>query len=167
VIGTNTATYVRGGSYGSQNFGNSADLWVKKSPNTSSNTRETYLKFDLSSVSTISSAKLQLVGRLSDTQNSSVGIRVYALNNRLQNWTETGLTNSNKPATSSTIRGSATITGLSNSTYQIDLTTFLKAEKAAGRNIVTLVIKGTTSTNSGAIFASDETASGPKLIINT
>ena len=45
------------------------------------------------------------------------------------------------------------------------MTAFLQAEKAAGRNVVTLVLKAKSPTDVQAVFASDETANGPKLII--
>ena len=103
TITTSTAAYVRGGTYANQNYGNSSELVVKTSPASSSNTRETYLKFELSSVTTITSAKLVLYGKLSGTTNSSVGINVFNATNT--SWAEGSITNANKPASGDAVAG--------------------------------------------------------------
>lgn len=121
------------------------------------------LKFDLSAVSTVSSAKLQLFGSLNDTQNSNVLVNVF---NSSGPWTETGITYKNKPGTSPTLRGSTTISGTTDQWHEIDLTSFLKSEKTAGRNTVTLVLKAGNTTDPQAIFHSDETTNGPRLLVN-
>ncbi|MGB7159292.1 MAG: GH25 family lysozyme [Tepidisphaeraceae bacterium] len=162
-IGTNTASYVRGGSFASQNFGNDQQILVKRSGNSAANTREGYLKFDLSSVGSIASAKLRLTARLSDNSNANVVTNVHYASNDA--WTEGGLTWNNKPSAGSTVRGSVTVSGTTNATYEVDLTSLLQAEKAAGRNIVTLVLKNPNVTNAWTIFASDEAAGAPTLVI--
>jgi hypothetical protein len=45
------------------------------------------------------------------------------------------------------------------------MTSFLKSELAAGRKVVTLVLKAPNTSNPYAIFASDETANGPRLVV--
>jgi len=156
------ATYVRNGSFANQNFGTSNDLIVKRS-GTSGNTREIYLKFDLSSLSAMNTAKLRLNGRLSATTNSNVLTRIYSATNT--SWSETGLTWNNKPASGSTVRGSLTVNGTTATWYEVDLTAFLKSEFAAGRKVVTLVLKNPNTTDAQTIFASDETANGPQLVV--
>ncbi|MGB7160954.1 MAG: DNRLRE domain-containing protein [Tepidisphaeraceae bacterium] len=156
------AAYVRNGSHAGLNFGSATDVIVKKS-STSGNTREAYLKFDLGNATTIGSAKLRLYGRLSDTQNGSVPVSIYSASNT--SWSESSLKWSNKPASGSTVRGSLSVTGTSAKWYEIDLTSFAKAELAAGRKILTLVLKASASTDSQAIFASDETLNAPILSI--
>jgi endoglucanase len=162
TIGTNIASYVRGGAFANQNFGNDPQILVKRS-GSAGNTREGYLKFDLSSVSSITSAKLRLTGRLSAATAGGILTRVYYAANDA--WTEGGLTWNNKPAAGTTVRGSFTVAGTSNATYEVDLTSLLQAEKAAGRNVVTLVLKNPNVSDAWTIFASDEAAGAPVLVI--
>src|SRR5438270_5598869 len=57
--------YVRDGSYASTNYGSSTALYVKT--DTTGFNRDSYLKFDLSSVSSIGSATLRLYGLLNSS----------------------------------------------------------------------------------------------------
>jgi endoglucanase len=87
---------------------------------------------------------------------------VYSATNT--SWTETGLTWNNKPAAGAAVHGSLTVTGTTNRTYEVDLTAFLKSEFAAGRRVVTLVLKNATrSDTTNTVFASDEVVTGPVL----
>jgi GH25 family lysozyme M1 (1,4-beta-N-acetylmuramidase) len=162
TIGTNTSSYVRGGTFAGQNFGNDTSILVKRS-SSSSNTREGYIKFDLSSLSSISSAKLRLTGRLSSTSNGSLVTNIYSATNTT--WTEGGLTWNNKPAAGSTVRGKITVSGTTNNVYEVDLTAFLQAEFAAGRKVVTLVLKNASTSDAWTIFGSDESATPPQLVV--
>ena len=87
----------------------------------------------------VTSAKVRLFGRVSATTSTLVQTAVYSVGDTT--WTETGLTWNNKPATGTTAL--ATVTIVNNSTtarwYELDVTPYLQAEKAAGRNVVTLV----------------------------
>lgn len=164
VIGTSTTSYVRGGTYAGKNFGSDSKLYVKQSAS-ADNIRESYFKFDLSSVSSLSNAVLRLSGKLSDTQSSSVKLNVYSITDT--SWSESGLTYANRPTAGATLRGSATVTGTSTKTYDINLTSFLASEKAAGHNTVTLVLRGDIASGSSIVFNSDETSTGPKLVVNS
>ena len=157
TIATSTAAHVRDGTFANQNFGASDVLEVKKS--TPSWTREAYIKFDLSSVASINSAKLRVFGKLGD--GGSVPIGVYEAGNT---WTENAIKWSGRPAVGAEL-ASFTVSGSTAQWYEIDLTTFLQAEKAAGRNVVTLVLKAKSASTGQASFSSDETASGPRLVI--
>jgi GH25 family lysozyme M1 (1,4-beta-N-acetylmuramidase) len=164
TLGTSTAAYVRGGSFGNTNFGSTSDLLVKQGASQDV-MRESYIKFDLSSAATISSAKLRLFGRLNDTATPSLGVRVYSVSNT--SWAENLLTYNNRPLVGLAQRTSFNVAGTTNKTYDVDLTSFLKSEKALGHNIVTLVLRGSAVTSTYATFGSDETANGPKLIVTT
>jgi hypothetical protein len=137
-------------------------MLVKKS-STTGNSREGYMLFDLTGVTTITNAKLRLNGRLSDATAPSVNINVYSASNTT--WTETGLTWNTKPAAGTTVRGSLTVSGTSAQWYEVDLTSFLKAELAAGRTKVTLVLKAPSTSNPWAIFGTDDSASGPQVVV--
>jgi endoglucanase len=126
-------------------------------------TRETFLKFDLITFASVSSAKLRLYGRL--TEAATVPIAVYSTSDT--SWSEAALTWNNRPSTGSgTAAATQTISGTTSKWYEWDLTALLKAEKAAGRNIVTLVLRNVIQTNATLVFASDEaSANRPELLI--
>jgi uncharacterized delta-60 repeat protein len=156
------AATVRNGTYASQNFGTATELVVKRSANTG-NTRETYLRFDFSSIESVTTAKLRINARLSDTSIASLLTQIYSVSNTT--WTESGLTWNNKPTTSSTLRGSFTVTGTNATWYEIDLTSFIQAEFAAGRKVVTLVLRNPNVSDAQTLIPSDETVNGPQLIV--
>jgi GH25 family lysozyme M1 (1,4-beta-N-acetylmuramidase) len=155
-------SYVRNGTFANQNFGNDGSILVKRSANTG-NTREGYLRFDLSSLSAINTAKLRLTGRLSAALTGGILTNVHSATNT--SWSETGLTWNNKPAAGTAVRGTLTVTGTTNRTYEVDLTAFLKSEFAAGRRVVTLVLKNPNVTDPWTVFASDESATPPQLVV--
>lgn len=154
--------YVRDGTYAAVNYGTSTDLIVKKA-NTAGSNRETYMRFDLSSIMAITSAKLRLFGRLANTNNPSVTTTVYDAAGAT--WSESGLTWKTKPAAGATSRGAITVSGTTGKWYELDLTSFVQAEKAAGRNAVTLVLRNAATSNAEIKFGSDEAANRPQLVI--
>jgi O-glycosyl hydrolase len=165
TIASPIVSYVRDGSFANTNFGTDASMLVKRS-NTAGNSREGYILFDLAGVTTISNAVLRLRGRLSDSTEPSVLINVLNASNTT--WTEGGITWNNKPATNATVRGSFTVTGTSAQNYDINLTSFLQAELAAGRTKVTIALKAPNTSNPWAIFDSDTSATnGPRLIVTS
>lgn len=159
---TSTAAYVRDGTTAGANYGSSSSLNVKKS---SSSSRESYLKFDLSSVDHISSGRLRLWGDLSSTLAGGVQVGVYASSNT--SWSEKSLTWNNRPASDATALATATITGTSSKWHEWDLTSFLRAQKAAGKTQVTLVLKATAGSSPYTVFNSDDASSNkPELLIS-
>jgi uncharacterized delta-60 repeat protein len=155
------ATYVRGGTSAGLNFGADTDLIVKKA--SSNSTRETYIRFDLSTASAVTSATLRLNARLSDSTSASVLTQIFSASNT--SWTETGLTWNNKPAADATVRGSVNVVGTSAQWYEIDLTSFIQSEIAAGRKVITLVLKNPNTTEAQTVILSDETVNGPQLVV--
>lgn len=163
TITTRTASYVRGGKYASQNFGTDPTMLAKLSANID-NVRESFLKFDLSSVSAITTGKLRLFGKISAASSAGVTIGAYKSTNT--SWTESGVTFNNRPMTNTGPLSTATITGTAGSWYEWDVSSFLQAEKAAGRNVVTIALKATVITDPWAIFNADGAASNqPELVI--
>ncbi len=164
TLTNSTSAYVRGGTSAALNFGSDPTLVVKKHTDPSS-TREAYLKFDLSPISTINSAKLRLFGALNDTSSTSVQTQVFG--GAGTSWDESTLTWNTRPATTGSALSTITVTGTAKQWYELDLTSFLKAEKAAGHNTVTLVLKNPTQQNALIVFNSDD-ASGnkPQLVIS-
>ncbi|MET0263400.1 MAG: DNRLRE domain-containing protein [Rariglobus sp.] len=84
---------VRDGTYGTTNDGTGLTLFTKTLSGATSYTRWSYLKFDLTGVSSVTSGKLRLYLTTSDTV--PIPVAVYA--NDVTSWTETGLTWNNRP----------------------------------------------------------------------
>ena len=162
TVNTYDAAHVRDGSYRGVNFGSSPTLEVKKS--TIGYNREAFLKFDLSAGYSISGAKLRLFGGLTDTAASQISLGVYDVTS--ENWTESAITWDNKPATGASV-ATATIAGTTAKWYEIDLTNYIKAELAAGREVVTLALRSNTSTSTLCQFNSDEAATNrPQMVLS-
>jgi hypothetical protein len=158
VIGTSTTAYVRDGTSANSNFGSATQLQVKK--DATGYSRESYLKFDVSSLGTIRSGKLRLYGAASASAALSLGL--YAAPST---WNESTLTWNNRP-TATLLVSSFTVSGTTSKWYEIDITAFLKSERAAGRSVVTLAIKSNTPSSTMAVFNSDDAASNaPQLVV--
>jgi hypothetical protein len=143
---TNTiGAYVADGASAGTNFGSSPILQARTGA--AGTQSQTVLKFDLSSVSTINSAKLRLFGGLSTTANGSVITGVYVASNV---WDETTVTWNTRPGIGPNPLVTATLTGTTNQWYEWDVTSYLKSEKANGINTVTLVLRNTTSSGTMA-----------------
>jgi hypothetical protein len=158
-------SYVRA-SNANSNFGSGTTLTVQQG-SSNSNIRWTYMKFDLTSVPSITNAKVRLFGAVSATTSTTIQTAVYSVSSTT--WTETGLTWNNKPASGTTALGTATI--VNNSTtarwYELDVTAYLQAEKAAGRNVVTLALKNLANSTPYVSFTSKEgtAATRPQVLV--
>jgi hypothetical protein len=155
--------FVRDGSYASQNFGSSTELQLKKG-GTGSN-REDDLKFDLAGITSVSSAKLRLWGRI-DSSTEKPSVAVFGGTTNL-NWTEAGVTWNTRPGTGTSAALSTTTVATSTQKwYEWDVTRFLQSQKAAGATSVTLVVRSLTTTTPYLIFSSDEAGTNrPELVI--
>jgi len=155
---------VRSGTWGNTNFGSGGQLYAKESTDADS-TRRIYLKFDLSSLATIGTAKLRLFGRLDDAI-AGRGTTVGVYGSTGTSWTESGLTWNNSPSFGTTALATASVTSAAAKWYEWDLTSYLRQQKAAGRTSVTLVLKTTTLSKEKATFNSDEaTTNRPQLVV--
>jgi hypothetical protein len=163
--------HVQDGSSAATNFGAELELQTQASATAGSN-RETYLKFDITTISAITRAKLRLFGGLTDTSTVDVPAAVHPV--AVTSWVESGngsITWNNKPATGTAL---ATVTIKSSPTnvmavwYEWDITGYIQAEKAAGRNIVSFAVKNTATSTPYVAFNSREEASNhPQLQITT
>ena len=157
--------FVRSGIYATTNYGSNPSLLVKTEAGDFN--RYSYLKFDLGAVATVNTARLRLYGLTSGGANiaadNNVTVSVYAVSNT--SWTETGINWNNKPATSGTARTfTATRTA---GWYEVDLTSYVQAEKAAGRNIISLgLVNATSSASVVTINSRENGANRPALVIN-
>jgi len=163
VLAATADAYVRAGSYASSSFGSSPEL-VSKANGTASYQRESYLKFDLTTVATVGRATLRLFGRLSDARATNVQTGVYSVG--VTTWNENTLTWNNKPASGMTPVGGLTVVNTIEGWYDVDVTAFVRAEKDAGRNVIGLALKGVTDSLPYTSFNSKEAAvNHPELVV--
>lgn len=161
--------YVRNGTYAAITHGTTdpAILISKLNSNPATgNDRQTYIRFDVSSISSpITSAVLKLYGNLDDNRNNNIPVNVLAVSNTT--WTESTLTWDNKPATGALL-DVETVTDSIARYYTWDITAYVQAEKAAGRNGISLAVLSTLATSPRIVWNSKETGSNPpQLVITT
>jgi Tol biopolymer transport system component len=153
--------YVRGGVWASTNFSGSRTLRVKLGVS-ADNTRRSYMKFDISDFPTIGKATLRLHGRLS---NGTATVRTGIFRVASQTWDEQWVTWNRKPSYGPLL-GIVRAKSTTAQWFEIDLTAFLKAEKAGGRSVISLALRALEHTSAYASFDSREAGSlGPQLVI--
>ena len=157
-------TYVNGGKNANANFGTATSLFTQtnSSPNKSF---ETFLKFDISTISTnVSSAILRVNGRLNNTQTPSLAVEVHNVTNT--SWLENSITWNNKPAAQATVLATANVNSTTNQYYDWDITSLVASARAGGLNFITLKLLNNNSSNNQVIFNSKEAATNrPQLVV--
>jgi hypothetical protein len=135
---------------------------VKKGP-TGFN-RVAYLTFDLSRVKVIHSAKLRLYGQTIGGGGPGVAVRAYGTHGV---WPTGRLTWKNRPTAAGAPLASATVKGTTARWYDWDLTAFLKSQKAAGHNLVTIALQAAVATDAAALFLQGRSgnATRPQLVV--
>lgn len=158
-------SFVRDGSYASENFGSSSELEVKN--DITGYNRVSYLKFDLPGRATpITTATLYLT----PTTESEAGINnsVYLVPDNT--WTESGITWNTAPSYNTPEIASGTLPAV-DSPLVFDVTEQVQTAQANGGVISFAVAQPTTQgSNGGAIYASKENATStyrPVLAIQT
>ncbi|HEX8916252.1 MAG TPA: DNRLRE domain-containing protein, partial [Humisphaera sp.] len=159
-LAATAAANVRDGTYAGTNFGTSTELTVKRST-TAGSSRVSVLKFDLSALPAVTSGKLRLYGRLAAT---GAGATVNVYGSAATGWSETGVNWSNQPAAGALL-ATLRVTSTSNAWYEVDLTAYLAAERAAGRTTVTLVLKSASAAEPQVTFASDEASANRPVLM--
>ncbi len=144
--------HVRNGSYKNTNYGTAQNLQVRQTT-TKHAKRYTYLKFDLSSVSNITSAVL----RVSNT-GATGDVEVKKVSN--DSWSETTIKWNGKPSLGSYID---TFQFNATGSFDLDVSSYVIAE-SQGDGTVTFVLKGVTSNY--MTISSKEGATAPVLVIN-
>ena len=125
--------YVRDGSYASQNFGSDTQLVVKDAVGGGGFLRTSYLKFDLTGVSAVNAAFLQLYGaEKAGSPEPSISVGVYPVAG--STWSENAITSTNAPAISSTPIATVTVTGTTAQQYTLDLTSYIQQQLALGKH---------------------------------
>jgi hypothetical protein len=162
--------YVRDGTNAGTAFGSTdaASLVTKVAPSGQlNNNRETYLTFDLSSISgTVTAATLKIFGHTESSSDANVGVGAYAVSNTT--WAESSITWNNKPASASAALATATVTDVTGRYYNWNITSYIQSEIAAGHTKVSFVLKNQQTTSGRLLWNSKETGSNaPQLTITT
>ncbi len=156
--------YVRdGSSYANTNYGLATSLQVRMAA--TGNNRWTYLTFDTSSLASASRALLRLYGKLSATTGTVVATAVYPVAST--SWSESGITWNNKPVAGASALASIKMDKTTTARwYEWDVTAYVQSEKAAGRHIVSLVLKDVATSTPYDTFNSRQAVSNrPELLV--
>jgi endoglucanase len=161
--------YVRDGTNASTTYGTTDPtlLITKVAPSGQlNNARESYLRFDLASVSgTVSSATLRVYGKVDLTTVPSVPIGVYSVANTT--WSESALTWNNKPASGAGL-DTNTVTNSAYAYISFDVTSYVQSELAASRSKVSFAMKSLTAHDPRVFWNSKEFGSNaPQLVVQT
>jgi glucose/arabinose dehydrogenase len=140
------------------NFGSATVLRAKKSATTYDSIA--YLTFDLTGITTVNSAVLKLFGKLNES--GSVNVTAYQVANT--SWGQTSITYNNRPALGAAI-GNVTVSGTTGKTYQWNVTSYLKSERAAGHTRVSIALFGLNETAALAIFNSREASTNKPILL--
>lgn len=155
--------YVRNGTYATQNFGSATDLVIKST--TAANLgRNAYLKFDVSTIASLTSAKLRLYGQLSDAITENLTLTAYQAANTT--WVEGSINWNNQPETATAALATVVVPDNTPRWYELDLTDFVQAQRAAGQNVISIELKGPLNSTSYIGFASSNaSANVPELVV--
>jgi hypothetical protein len=167
-------TYVQGAdATRNTNFGSDPTLQVKRTLNPGSGRgRRGFLRFDISAAretGTIERVSLRVFARLTDASLPPTTMIVQKVTDTT--WDELAVTWNNQPAVESpTALSQITVAGVQGQYYEFDLTAFVQAELAAGRNAVAFrLINQQPTGNSGAFFTAinskEAEVNRPQLVI--
>jgi phosphatidylserine/phosphatidylglycerophosphate/cardiolipin synthase-like enzyme len=156
--------YVRGGSYATTSFGGVGEIITKFSAD-AQYLREGYMKLDIGAVQAGDTVTLRLFGQLSDTRASSVTTHIYGVSNT--SWGETTLTWNNRPAAETTVRGTVVVSGTTGQWYEVNLTSYVQAQRAAGQTTIAIALKNPIDTLPYSTFRSRQSSTNkPELVIS-
>jgi hypothetical protein len=149
---------VQAGANANANFGTAQKLGVQNSY--SGTDEHAFLKFDISGVSSVQTATLVFTGQLSAA--GSVVTNVCAETNNA--WQENTITWNTAPAPG-TVLGQVTVTG-TQATFRVDVSSFVAAQKAAGRTTVSFVlVNPAASTQETQVYSRQSTLKPTLLVV--
>ncbi|MES2775594.1 MAG: PQQ-dependent sugar dehydrogenase [Bacteroidota bacterium] len=169
---TLTATkdaYVRDGANAATNYGATNPTKMETKLDGTANSgfnREGYLGFDLSTITgTISSAKIKVYGNLG-AAGTAIPVAMYSVSSTT--WAEATTNWNNKPAAGATALATTSVTDVAGKYYIWDVTNYINAEKAAGRNLVSFNFKNLANAASQLSWNTKETGTNaPQLEVIT
>lgn len=153
--------HVRDGKSAGANFGTATSTQVQTS--SAGNNRVLYMKVDTSAhVGGLTRAVLRVT--LKGTKGSSTPVALHAVASTA--WTESTINWNNRPSLGNSL-ATSTVVGSSNTWHEFDITSFVVAEREAGRRTVSLAIKAPNSSVllSGVSAESSSTTLRPVMVI--
>ena len=156
---TEDAMVYRGNT--TNNYGADLKLQVKKTEG-SGVTRNAYLKFDVTGITTaqVGKATLRLYCNNKAFDSIQSVMAVYASSNA---WTESGITWANAPAVTNNL--STTVVVAKGTYYEWDVTDYIKQSIPLG-NLVSLSVADVNFSNNLVEFSSKEAVNKPQLVIS-
>ena len=149
-----------GGTNASTNFGAEAWLQAKYSTQAAYN-RTAYIRFDISSLTSITNVKLRFFADLNTAD--SVQIAAYAV---AGNWNESTLNFNNQPGKTGSPIATATVTSTTGEWIEMDVTAFVQQAIVAGKTTLDFAIDGTRNSTAFVAIASRESGTnGPQLVV--
>lgn len=160
ILETDEDAFVQDGSSSTTNFGTEQILRVKDSPSTGY-TRKSYLQFDLSELNSVSSAKLLVYGRNSESSNF-ITVNAYGVGG--DSWSENTITWDNSPTANSTEEDAALVNDVY-MYYEWDLTSLIQSEWA-GDQVATIMLEGINDEDDTFYaYSKEKDKNRPKLVI--
>ncbi|HEX4339980.1 MAG TPA: DNRLRE domain-containing protein [Polyangiaceae bacterium] len=124
---------------------------------------DTYLKFSVTNAAKVTAAKLRVTAALTSTSEGAITLAVYPVSDTT--WTESGLNWNDKPARGTSPLASTSVTSGSYVTYEVDVTSYVAAQRAAGSSLVSFALHDPTATNARILMQSKEGGSAPALVV--
>ena len=141
-------------------YGTAKSLNVKTKAGSKLN-RDAYFKFDTASLSgTLGTARLRFYAALSNA--GSVATSVFSVGDT--SWTEAGLTWGHRPGLGSRL-GGVTVRSTSYAWFEVDVTSYVKAQRAAGRRSVSFALHNTADSAPKVLVNSREAAVGRPVLL--
>jgi hypothetical protein len=153
-------TYIRAGTSAATNFGTASELQVQSNSDLNL-VRDAYLRFDLASVASVSSAKFRVYAALSESGAASATL--YPVTG---SWSETALTWNLRPGyVSGNPLGALAPTSTTSGWHEIDVTSYVKSERQAGRTLVSFALHAPAPSVPRINAGSREASNPPSLVV--
>ncbi|TLU96067.1 CBM96 family carbohydrate-binding protein [Dyadobacter sediminis] len=146
------------------NYGSAPNLEVKTISENGYKLRYSYLQFPIGTVTKVGSAKLRLYGH-NHENNKDIYLHAYGVDD--DNWKEyeLGTLQSADPPLASTPSLGSVAVNNAYKYYEIDVTSYVKAQQQAGDPLVSFMLRDPNKRNTRLTFNSRENASNPPQLV--
>jgi hypothetical protein len=163
VIPVAEDAYVRDGSFAGTNFGSEQGLIVKL--NGVGSNRRSYMKIDTTA---IPGAASKVVLRFAAYKSPNVTpVTRLEFVPTTSGWSQSAITWNNAPAATGSPIAAVDLSNTANTWFEIDITAYVAAERAAGRPIVSLLVRSPSVSDGGAILSRELAPYAPQVIVTT
>jgi hypothetical protein len=153
-------TYVRGGTYATQNFATDTMVRVCGNPDPTG-TRIGYLLVDTAAFTgPVGTAVLRLFARAS-SGSSTLAVHPVADTS----WSEEAVTWNTAPSIGAVPLGSFPVATTTGSWFEVDVAAYLAAERAAGRSKLAFAVRQTANRPPAFVNSSENAASRPEVVV--